>query len=82
MGNATDLAERRKALGLTQEQLAALLDVSQGTVSRNEGGAAPDRRYELSLDGLAHRKERGEDLAALAEAARIEAEAARAQAAA
>lgn len=63
MDDATSLTARRKALGLSQEQLAALLGITQGTVSRNETAAAPDRRFVLSLDALAMRKEQGEDLA-------------------
>jgi transcriptional regulator with XRE-family HTH domain len=66
MDKALSLAERRRALGLSQEQLAALLGVTQGTVSRNENAADPDRRYALSLDALAMRKGQGEDLAATA----------------
>jgi predicted transcriptional regulator len=62
------LAERRKALGLSQEQLAALLGVTQGTVSRNETAADPDRRYVLSLDALTVQHKAGEDLAARAAA--------------
>lgn len=66
MEDATSLTARRKALGLSQEQLAALLGITQGTVSRNETAAEPDRRFVLSLDALAARKGQGEDLAATA----------------
>jgi len=38
---ASDLAAIREQLGLTQEQLGALLDVSRVTVSRWEGGQQP-----------------------------------------
>ena len=58
------LASRRKALGLSQEQLAAILGINQATVSRNETAADPDKRYILSLDALAVRNAAGEDLAA------------------
>lgn len=73
MDKDPSLAARRKALGLSQEQLAALLGVTQGTVSRNETAAAPDKRYSLALDGLAARKEGGEDLIAAAAALPAEA---------
>lgn len=63
MTEPDDLAKRRKALGLNQEQLSHLLGITQGTVSRNETAADPDRRYVLSLDALAVRKDGGEDLA-------------------
>lgn len=63
MSDTNPIADRRKALGISQEQLATLLGITQGTVSRNETAADPDRRYLLSLDALAARKEQGEDLA-------------------
>lgn len=62
-----DLLARRKALKLSQEQLAHLLGVTQGTVSRNETAADPDRRYVLSLDALAVRAGQGANLAAEAD---------------
>lgn len=68
------LAGRRKALELSQEQLAHLLGITQGTVSRNETATEPDRRYALSLDALATRKAGGEDLAATAAMMAAEAE--------
>lgn len=62
-----DLAKRRKdELELSQEQLATLLGVTQGTVSRNETADEPDKRFILSLDALAARKAQGENLAATA----------------
>lgn len=64
------LAERRKAMGLSQEQLASLLGITQGTISRNETADDPDRRYILSLDALAVRHAAGENLAATAEQAK------------
>lgn len=73
MANEPHLRSRREALGLSQEQLAALLGVTQGTVSRNETAVRPDRRYSLSLDALAVRKAAGEDLVSLAESAAEEA---------
>lgn len=68
MDDATSLTKRRKALDLKQSELAVLLGITQGTVSRNEAAHEPDRRFELSLDALAARKEQGEDLAATARA--------------
>lgn len=67
MAHDSPLVDRRKALGLSQDQLAALLGVTQGTVSRNETAERPDRRYVLSLDALSVRKTIGEDLVAAAE---------------
>lgn len=64
------LAERRKAMGLSQEQLASLLGITQGTISRNETTNDPDKRYILSLDALAARHVAGENLAATAERAK------------
>lgn len=69
MTNELSLRSRREALGLSQEQLAALLGVTQGTVSRNETAGKPDRRYVLSLDALGVRKTIGEDLIAAADLA-------------
>lgn len=69
MNQPASLADRRKALELSQEQLALLLGVNQATVSRNENAEQPDRRYALSIEALAMRKERGEDLAATAQQA-------------
>lgn len=70
MDSSPTLADRRKAMALSQEQLASLLGVTQGTVSRNETAADPDRRYVLSLDALAVRHGAGENLATTAEQAR------------
>ena len=64
------LAERRKAMGLSQEQLASLLGITQGTISRNETTDDPDKRYILSLDALAFRHAAGENLATTAERVR------------
>lgn len=51
-----DVAELRKALKLSQAELADKLGITQSTVSRFETGALPiDRRTELAL--LALRKE-------------------------
>lgn len=63
MNQPASLAERRKALDLSQEQLALLLGVNQATVSRNENAVDPDKRYALSLDALTMRHEAGEKLA-------------------
>ncbi len=56
MLDQTSLADKRRALGLTQADLAALLGVRQSTVSRNENAETPDKRYVLSLEALAVRK--------------------------
>mgnify|MGYP001600102819 CR=1 FL=1 len=64
ISNPITLADKRKALGLTQEELAGLLGVTQGTVSRNETAPDPDRRYVFSLDALAARKAAGLSLVA------------------
>lgn len=63
-----DLAVTRRSLGLSQIQLAALLGVTQGTVSRAETSEAPDRRYVLAMEGLAARADKGDDLVAAANA--------------
>ena len=42
MGNY--LADRRKALGLTQKEIAELVDVSEATVSRWESGEIANMR--------------------------------------
>lgn len=63
MNQPASLADRRKAIGLSQEQLALLLGVNQATVSRNENADSPDRRYVLSLDALTMRHDAGEKLA-------------------
>lgn len=69
MNQPASLADRRKAIGLSQEQLAFLLGVNQATVSRNENATAPDRRYILSLDALSARHAAGENLSEQARAA-------------
>lgn len=63
---ASEMAQKRRALGLSQGQLATLLLVNQATISRNETAADPDRRYVLALEALAGRHEQGEDLAEIA----------------
>lgn len=46
----------RKALGLTQAELAAKLGVNQATISRFESGIIdPDERTKLALDALKFR---------------------------
>ena len=66
MAEETELCRRRKAMGLSQGQLAALLGVTQATVSRNENATLIDRRFALALDALSARAGSGEDLAAIA----------------
>lgn len=49
------LAERRKALGLSQAELAEKMGVSQAAVSRCENANSSDRRYALALEALEFR---------------------------
>ncbi|HEV2860966.1 MAG TPA: helix-turn-helix domain-containing protein [Pyrinomonadaceae bacterium] len=52
-----ELKRRRKALGLSQEQLAVLLDVDEMTVSRWERGVHPIPKYiELAVEALEWRR--------------------------
>lgn len=46
------LADRRRDLGLSQTDLAALLGISQAAVSRAENDDRSDKRYSLSLEAL------------------------------
>lgn len=62
MADVETLKGRRLALELSQQELAALLGITQATVSRNETAADPDRRFLLALEGLAARKAGGENL--------------------
>ena len=49
-----DVLTTRKALSLTQEELADKLGLHQSTISRLESGALPlDRRTRLALEALA-----------------------------
>jgi transcriptional regulator with XRE-family HTH domain len=50
------LAIRRKALGLSQAQLAAMLGLTQATISRNEKAEIPDRRFVLALEAIEARQ--------------------------
>lgn len=45
------VAERRRALDLTQDQLAELADVRQSTISRIESGACPRDEVKWRLAG-------------------------------
>jgi DNA-binding transcriptional regulator YiaG len=53
-------AERRRALGLTQGQLAALLDVTARQVRAIEARTAPPRRYDLALQTIEARAAAGQ----------------------
>jgi transcriptional regulator with XRE-family HTH domain len=53
MEQANPLKLRRKGLGLSQAQLAAILKVDQTTISRAENAPIPDPRYELALQAIA-----------------------------
>ena len=46
------LSDRRKAIGLSQTELAAQMGISQAAVSRAENENRSDRRYELALEAL------------------------------
>lgn len=52
MSTESTLAARRKALGLSQAQLAEEFGITQGSVSRNETAAEPERRFVLALEAL------------------------------
>lgn len=56
MAEDNHLKTRRKGLGLTQAQFAAILKVDQATISRVENASEPDPRYVLALDALAARQ--------------------------
>lgn len=58
MAQEPNLVARRKALRLSQSQLAELLGVTQATVSRNETATAPDLRYCLALEAIEMREAR------------------------
>lgn len=58
MNRTETLAERRKAMGLSQAELAGILSVTQATVSRNENAVQPDARYVLALEAIEARKAR------------------------
>ncbi len=46
----TNIRHRRNALGMTQEQLAKILDVGQATISRWEAGdSEPRRKHKAEL---------------------------------
>lgn len=53
MTQANPLKTRRKGLGLSQVQLAAILKVDQTTISRVENAPEPDPRYALALEAIA-----------------------------
>ena len=46
------LSDRRKAIGLSQTDLATRMGISQAAVSRAENENRSDRRYELALEAL------------------------------
>lgn len=52
MEQHTPLSQRRKALGLSQAQLADMLGLTQATISRNEKAVIPDRRFVLALEAI------------------------------
>lgn len=52
MDKLTPLAKRRKALGLSQAELAQMLGMTQASVSRNETAAKPDMRFVLALEAI------------------------------
>ena len=54
-----DITETRKAMGLSQAELALALGVTQSTVSRLETGELePNERTKLALEALLSRHER------------------------
>lgn len=53
MANGNQIKARRKLLGLTQAQIAAILKVDQTTISRVENADEPDPRYALALEAIA-----------------------------
>lgn len=58
--SGTEIHARRTALGMTQGELARVLDVTQATLSRWENGASPVAHLgmlRLALDALAMRKD-------------------------
>jgi transcriptional regulator with XRE-family HTH domain len=52
MDKHTALAKRRKALGLSQVELAQMLGMTQASVSRNETADKPDMRFVLALEAI------------------------------
>jgi len=55
-----DIASARKALNLTQEEMAEKLGVNQATISRFERGELPlNRRTELAISALMAAKPEG-----------------------
>lgn len=52
MDKLTPLAKRRKALGLSQAELAQMLGMTQASVSRNETADKPDMRFVLALEAI------------------------------
>ncbi len=48
----TDIKTLRKKLGLTQDEMAEKLDVSQGRISQWENGDALSERDKLALEAL------------------------------
>ncbi len=59
------IKQTRRALGVTQAELATLLGLNQSTISRLESGALEvDARTALALEALVARGHRADDRAA------------------
>ena len=58
MTQELSLAQRRKAIGLSQAELAQILGMTQASVSRNETADKPDLRFVLALEAIELRQSR------------------------